>query len=41
MFRHVHAPPEISAFALLTFAVLLPILALLFGVLVIGFVTSL
>lgn len=35
-----HVPPSIGAIALLTFAVLLPIVALIFGALTIGFFGS-
>jgi hypothetical protein len=35
-----HVPPSIGAVALVTFAVLLPIVALLFGVLAVGFFSS-
>lgn len=38
--QHHHVPPSISAIALITFAVLLPIAALIFGVLAIGFFSS-
>lgn len=38
--QHHHVPPSISAIALITFAVLLPIAALIFGVLAVGFFSS-
>jgi hypothetical protein len=38
--RHLDLPPTVEAFGLLTFFVLLPIAALVFGILVLGFLAS-